>query len=103
MTASVVDVGAAYAPYTVHGTQAGQYRRLTASGAIKAGAGQLIGFYVASTTAGTVILYDSLTGSGTQITGLITPAINFSWIPAIFYTGCYAVIGGTADITFVYL
>lgn len=103
MTTSVVDVGKAYAPFTYHGTQGGNYVRLTATGAVKVTAGQLIGFYVANTTSGTLTLWDSLSAAGTQITGLITPAINFSWVPAIFLTGCFAQIGGTLDVTFIFL
>lgn len=103
MTASVVDVGKSFSPFTYHGTQGGNYARLTASGIVKTGGGQLIGVYVANTTAGTITFWDNTSAAGTQITGLITPAINFSWIPVIFLTGCYAQIGGAIDATFVFL
>lgn len=104
MTVSVVDVGNSYGLYTWHSTQAGKYARLTASGGVKTGGGQIIGFYVSNTTAGTLTLWDNTAASGTQISGLITPAIGFQWFPFIFFTGCFAQIGGTAlDVTFVYL
>jgi hypothetical protein len=104
MTASVVDVGQAFVPQTRHTTQGGFYQRLTASGVVKAAPGQLIGFYVANTNGGTVTLWDNTSAAGAQISGIITPAPGFCWLPAIFMTGLYAQIGGTAlDATFLYL
>lgn len=103
MTATVVDAGINYVPYTRHATRAGKYARLTASGLIKTGGGLLLGFYVSNTTSGTITLYDSTTGSGTQMSGLITPAAGWGYFPGIFQTGAYAVIGGTLDVTFFYL
>lgn len=79
------------------------YRRLTASGQVKASAGKLLGFYVASTTSGTLTLFDNTAGSGTQITGSITPAVGWHALPVNFTIGCFATIGGTAlDVTFAY-
>lgn len=104
MTASVVDVGQSFVPQTRHTTQGGFYARLTASGVVKAAPGQLIGFYVASTNAGTVTLWDNTSASGPQISGVITPPVGFCWLPAIFLNALYAQIGGTAlDATFLYL
>lgn len=74
----------------------------TASANVKAGMGELIGFYVNSTNAGTLILYDDAgTGTTTAISGTITPAIGFHRFPASFAAGLNAVIGGTAlNVTF---
>ncbi len=74
----------------------------TVTGNIKAGQGSMIGFYVNSTNAGTVILYDSATTTTTApISGTITPGIGFAWFPATFSNGLYAVIGGSAlNVTF---
>ena len=79
----------------------GQPVRLTATGAISAQAGNLIGFYVASTTAGTIVLRDG-GGSGTQVTGTITPAVGWHFLNIEFSTSAHATIGGTLDVTFVF-
>lgn len=78
------------------------YGRVTASGVICASRGRLAGFFVASTTAGTIVLYDNTAASGTQISGTITPAAGaFYPFPVDFQTGLYATIGGTLDVTFL--
>lgn len=82
----------------------GSPKRLTASGVVNAVAGRLIGFYVASTTGGTIVLYDNATaGSGTQLSGTITPAVGWHSLPVGFTNGCYATIANTIDVTFSYL
>lgn len=77
--------------------------RLTATGAVKATAGALLGFYVNSTSGGTIVLWDNASAaSGTQITGTITPAIGWHPLPAAFSNGVWAVIAVAAiDVTFV--
>lgn len=75
---------------------------LTASGAINANPGALLGFYVNSTTGGTLILKDGGT-SGTALTGTITPAIGFHRFPAQFITSAYATIANTLNVTFFYV
>ena len=82
--------------------ESGSPKNLTASGAINANPGTLLGFYVNSTTAGTLILKDGGTG-GTALTGTITPAIGFHRFPADFGTSAFATIGGTLDVTFFYV
>lgn len=80
----------------------GQPKNLTASGAIYAKPCKLKGFYINSTTAGTLILKDG-GSSGTAISGTITPAIGWHFYPADFAVSPYATIGGTAlDVTFVF-
>lgn len=85
--------------------EAGNYSRRTATGNIKSVSGVLIGFYVASTTSGTIQFYDdAATGTTTPITGVITPAVGWNPLPVAFANGLYAVIGGTAlDVTIDYL
>jgi hypothetical protein len=56
---------------------------------------------VASTSSGTLTLYDNVAASGTQVTGLITPAVGWNPLPVDLQTGLYASIGGTLDCTFV--
>jgi len=76
---------------------------LTASGAVTAGAGDLLGFYVNSTNVGTVIVKDGGT-SGTALTGTITPAIGWHFLPLKTNGSMYATIGGTAlNVTFIVL
>ena len=81
--------------------QAGQFKNITSTGVVSAGAGQLIGFYVNSTTAGTVVLRDG-GASGTVMSGTITPAVGFHAFPATFGTSLHATIGGTIDVTFFF-
>lgn len=76
---------------------------LTASGAVNANPGALLGFYVNSTTAGTIVLRDG-GASGTAISGTIIPAIGFHRFPAQCATACYATIGGSAlNVTLFYV
>ena len=82
--------------------EVGGYKNITATGAVSTGACQLIGFYVNSTNAGTLVLRDG-GASGTVMSGTITPAIGFHRFPANVGTSLYATIAGTAlDVTFFY-
>lgn len=83
--------------------EGGNPKNLTASGAISAVAGNLLGFYVNSTNAGTLVLKDG-GSTGTAISGTITPAIGFHRFPASIGTSAYATIAGTAlDVTFFFV
>jgi hypothetical protein len=80
------------------------YKNLTASANIKSTAGIMLGFYVNSTTSGTINLYDSATTTTTTvISGTITPALAFNTFPCAFSSGLYVVIGGTLNVTFFYV
>lgn len=73
---------------------------VTVTAAIKAVSGQLLGFYVNSTNAGTLVLRDGGSG-GTAVSGTITPAIGWREFPMSFREGLHATIAGTAlDVTF---
>ncbi len=74
---------------------------LAASGAISLNAGALLGFYVNSTSTGTIVLRDG-GASGTAISGTITPAIGFHRFPAACTAGCYATLANTINVTFFY-
>ena len=79
------------------------YARLTASGLAFTGKGRMSGFYVSSTNAGTLVLYDNTSAGALQITGTITPSVGFNPLPVDFNTGLYAAIGGTAlDVTLLF-
>ena len=81
--------------------ETGGVKNLTASGAISNGPCNLIGFYVNSTTSGTLIIKDG-GSSGTALGGTITPAIGFHRFPATIGASGYATIGNTLDVTFFY-
>lgn len=75
---------------------------ITSTGTVASKPGRLIGFYVNSTSAGTLVLRDG-GASGTALSGTITPAIGFHRFPARFGTDLHATIGGTSlDVTFFY-
>jgi len=76
------------------------YGRITATGQVCASRGRLAGFYVASTTSGTITLYDNTSAASPQISGTITPAVGWNAYPIDFQTALWAVIGGTIDVTF---
>lgn len=81
----------------------GNYKNITATGVVTANPGTLTGFYVNSTTTGTLVLRDGGSG-GTAITGTITPAIGWHFLPAAFGKsgGLHATIANTLDVTFIY-
>ena len=81
--------------------QSGTPINLTGSGAVSLAAGSLLGFYVNSTTAGTVVLRNGGAG-GTAISGTITPAIGWHRFPAYTPAGCYATFANVLDATFFF-
>lgn len=60
---------------------------------------QLLGFYVNSTSSGTLVLRRGGSG-GTAISGTITPAIGFHRYPANCPGGLHATIANTLNVTF---
>lgn len=74
---------------------------LTASGVVKTQSGKISGVFCASTSSGTLKLWDNTAASGNVIVNTFNlTAGTFYEIPAAFATGCYATIAGTsADIT----
>jgi hypothetical protein len=83
--------------------QSGTPILLAASGAISLMPGSLVGFYVASTTSGTIVLRDGGSG-GTAISGTITPAAGWHTFPAAITSasGAYATIANTISVTFFF-
>lgn len=81
--------------------EVGAYKNMTATGDVSTGPCQLLGFYVNSTSSGTVVLKDG-GASGTVISGTITPAIGFHRYPATVGTSLHLTEGGTLDITFFF-
>jgi len=82
--------------------ETGSYKNLTATGLVTGLQGMLLGFYVNSTTGGTLVLRDGGSG-GTVMGGTITPAIGFHRFPASFSSGgLHATIANTLDVTFFF-
>ena len=81
--------------------ESGDAYNLTATGNVGGAATNqtLLGFYVNSTTAGTLVLRRGGSG-GTVICGTITPTIGYHRFPANIPGGLHATIGGTLDVTF---
>lgn len=81
-------------------TEAGTAVNLTATGNVVTTTDcQLLGFYVNSTTSGTLVLRRGGSG-GTAISGTITPAIGFHRFPANCPGGLHATIANTLNVTF---
>lgn len=83
-----------------------KYANLSASGKVNGdNPCRVAGFYVNSTNAGTLKLWDNNAGSGTVAFNTITPAVGAHIFarPVIFNNACYATIAGTAlDVTIIY-
>ena len=78
---------------------------LTASANVKPGLGEVYGLVIASTSSGTIVLYDSeTTTTSTPLTGTITPTAGtfIDLFGLQFSKGLYAVIANTLSVTVVY-
>ena len=73
---------------------------LSASGQILAAPGQVLGFYVNSTSGGTVRLSDALTATTPYLGDATTPTVGWHNFPAGLATGGYVTISGTINVTF---
>lgn len=83
--------------------QIGSYSNKSSTANISPTSGALLGFYVNSTSSGTIVLYDSATTTTTTaISGTITPSAGWNPFPVYYNSGLYAVIGSTINVTFVY-
>lgn len=82
----------------------GTYLRRTTTGVVKASPGALVGFFLASTTACTVLLHDDPDSATAPIVLNTTAALTvLGWypLPVTLTTGLFLTVGGTCDITFV--
>ena len=82
--------------------EAGTPVNLSASGAVSIASGSLIGFYVNSTSSGTIVISNGTAASKTDLSGTITPAIGFHRFPAYCPAGCYVTIASTLNVTLFY-
>ena len=83
----------------------GTAKQITGSANIKSSQGALLQVIVSSASTGTLALYDdAATGTTVKLldTMTITAGQSIS-IPIAFSNGLYAVIGGTASLTIVYV
>lgn len=79
-------------------TESGAPINLSASGIVSKQPGSLLGFYVNSTSSGTLVIHDA-TAATNAISGTITPAIGYHRFPAALRAGCYFECGGTVNVT----
>lgn len=86
--------------------ESGTPNNLSATGIISERAGTLLGFYVNSTSAGTIVFSTGgaagATTGGAAISGTITPAIGFARFPAYIADRLYVTLGGTINVTFFF-
>ncbi|MEI6532497.1 MAG: hypothetical protein WCO06_01515 [Candidatus Roizmanbacteria bacterium] len=86
-------------------TKSGLYKNFTDSNLVKTGGGVVVGVVVNSHTSGTLKLWDNTTAATTVLFNTITFPTGFGvydLFGAKFFTGLYASVGGTADITLIY-
>ena len=74
---------------------------LTGTLLVSPGPCQMLGFYVNSTTSGTLVFRDG-GASGTVLSGTITPAIGFHRFPAQIGTSLHVTVGATINVTIFY-
>ena len=80
-------------------THTGSPVNLTATAAITPGPCRMVGFYVNSTTSGTLAFKDGGSG-GSTVSGTITPSAGWNPFPCIFGTSAYVTIANTINVTF---
>jgi hypothetical protein len=81
-------------------SEACTHKNISASTLIRTGRGRLLGIFVASTTSGTIKVWDNTSAAGTVIVNTFTPqAATFYPIPAELITGCYVTLANTIDCT----
>lgn len=89
-----------------HISESGTPTLLSATGIISEAPGALLGFYVNSTSSGTIVLStggaSGATSGGTAVSGTITPAVGFHRFPMQTPDRLYATIGATISVTFIF-
>ena len=82
----------------MYNIETGKAVNVTATGDITTASCKMLGFYVNSTSTGTII-FKRGGSSGTAISGTITPAIGFHRFPADCPSGCHVTIANTLNVT----
>lgn len=76
---------------------------ITSSTVISTHRGHMLGFYVNSTSSGTIVFYDTAAAdTSNAMSGTITPAAGWHEFPAEFNNGLRAVIANTLNVTIFY-
>ena len=80
------------------------YKNMTATGLVKEGPGKLKGFTVATTTGGTVKIWDAMAAEAPVLLNTITPAAgsNYEFPDIQFTRGLFVTIANTIDMTIYY-
>lgn len=80
------------------------FKNISSSAQIKAGLGRVVGVFCASSSSGTLKLWDSLDASTTVLVNTfpVAGAKYYDLTGIEFLTGLYATIANTADITIFY-
>lgn len=77
----------------------GTASNITATTTIYKGSCRILGFYVNSTTGGTIVFADSNGSTSTTLSGTITPAIGYHAFPASCANGIVVTIANTLNVT----
>ncbi len=80
--------------------QAGVPITVSGSATLSLVACTLLGFYVNSTSSGTIVIKDGGQSAGTAISGTITPSAGWNCFPAACVSGLSVTIGPTINVTF---
>ena len=90
-------------PLPVSATGGRSYSNLSASTLVKTGAGQVVGIFVASSSSGTLKLWDNTSAATTILVNTFS-AVAATWypLPFSFTVGLYVTVGGTIDCTVSY-
>ena len=78
------------------------YRNISSSTLIKSSSGSLCGIFVASTTAGTVKLWDQTSAAAPILVNTHTILPGWNPMPFDFSNGLYITVAGTLDCTVSY-
>ena len=83
---------------------ASNYKNLTATAWVKEGAGKLCGIFVASTTSGTIKVWDQTSAAAPVLVNTFTPAAaTYYPFPDVAFTrGLFITIANTIDCTVYY-
>lgn len=89
------------APYVSPVVGGSSYSNLSSSALVKTGEGHLLGVFCASSSSGTLKVWDNTSAATTVLVNTFS-LVAGTWypLPFRFGVGCYATIGGTADVTF---
>ena len=79
------------------------YANITSSTLLKTGDGFLFGVFVASSTGGTIKVWDQTSAAVPVLVNTFTPDLGWTPIPFRFTKGLYITIANTIDCTFSFV